>query len=287
MVVAPLAYSASIANDIPGSDPNNIGVFLMPVADNDVMNVNPGRPTMFIYSQSPNVDKAKQFFTWLTQPEQLQAFIDNSPNVLTLPFKSVESTKFTPEQQAFMDAYKDKRGTVYQTAVNYVNPQWMDIGKDITAMFTGAMTPSRCSRASTNAATTSQGRRAIRPGSKHTRPRPGRAPGLGTTLTRSSRRLRAQGFSASRPGRLSFAGNGDCDMSSATPISDNVAQPRPRLASARSGSLLRWTLGLFFGGRYPIYFALPAIACTPSFSLSRASQVSATRSPTGARTRTK
>jgi raffinose/stachyose/melibiose transport system substrate-binding protein len=40
-----------------------------------------------------------------------------------------------------MDAYKDKRGTVYQTAVTYVNPQWMEIGKDITAMFTGAMTP--------------------------------------------------------------------------------------------------------------------------------------------------
>jgi raffinose/stachyose/melibiose transport system substrate-binding protein len=33
------------------------------------------------------------------------------------------------------------RGTVYQTAVNYVNPQWMDIGKDIVAIFTGALTP--------------------------------------------------------------------------------------------------------------------------------------------------
>jgi raffinose/stachyose/melibiose transport system substrate-binding protein len=141
MVVAPLAYAAQIANDIPGSDPNNIGVFLMPVADNQIMNVNPGGPTMFIYSQSPNIEASKQFFDWLTRPEQLQAFIDNSPNVLTLPFKSVQKTKFTPEQQAFMDAYKDKRGTVYQTAVNYVNPQWMEIGKDITAMFTGAMTP--------------------------------------------------------------------------------------------------------------------------------------------------
>jgi raffinose/stachyose/melibiose transport system substrate-binding protein len=141
MVVAPLAYAASIANDIPESDPNNIGVFLMPVADNQIMNVNPGGPTMFIYSQSPNIDKAKQFFTWLTQPEQLQAFIDSSPGVLTLPFASVQTTKFTPEQQAFMEAYEDKRGIVYQTAVTYVNPQWMEIGKDITAMFTGAMTP--------------------------------------------------------------------------------------------------------------------------------------------------
>ena len=40
-----------------------------------------------------------------------------------------------------MDAHKDARGVVYQTEVNYVNPQWMDIGKDITAMFTGQQTP--------------------------------------------------------------------------------------------------------------------------------------------------
>jgi raffinose/stachyose/melibiose transport system substrate-binding protein len=141
MVVAPLAYAATVHNDIPESDPSNIGVFLMPLADNQIMNVNPAGPTMFIYKNSPHVAEAKQFFDWLTQPEQLQAFIDNSPNVLTLPFKSVVKTKFTPEQQAFMDAYADSRGTVYQTAVNYVNPQWMEIGKDITAMFTGAMTP--------------------------------------------------------------------------------------------------------------------------------------------------
>ena len=30
---------------------------------------------------------------------------------------------------------------MYQTAVNYVNPQWIDIGKDLVAMFSGAMTP--------------------------------------------------------------------------------------------------------------------------------------------------
>jgi raffinose/stachyose/melibiose transport system substrate-binding protein len=59
---------------------------------------------------------------------------------MTLPFPGLKG-KFTPELQAFFDAHKDKRGTVYQTAVSYVNPQWMDIGKDLVSMFTGAMTP--------------------------------------------------------------------------------------------------------------------------------------------------
>jgi len=57
----------------------------------------------------------------------------------SLPFSGVKS-KLLPSQQAFLDAHT-QRGTVYQTAVNYVNPQWMDIGKDLTAMFTGGMDP--------------------------------------------------------------------------------------------------------------------------------------------------
>jgi raffinose/stachyose/melibiose transport system substrate-binding protein len=57
----------------------------------------------------------------------------------TLPFTGVTGTLLS-NQQAFLDAHPD-RGTVYQTAVNYVNPQWMDIGKDLVAMFTGSMTP--------------------------------------------------------------------------------------------------------------------------------------------------
>jgi len=45
--------------------------------------------------------------------------------------------------QALFDAHKDARGTVYQTAVAYVNPQWMDIGADLTAMFTGSIDPAK------------------------------------------------------------------------------------------------------------------------------------------------
>jgi raffinose/stachyose/melibiose transport system substrate-binding protein len=140
MVVAPLAYATTVASEVPGFDPNNVGVFLMPLGDNQILNVNPGGPTMFIDKGSPHIAEAKQFFDWLTKPEQLQYFIDNAPQVLTMPFAGVKG-KFSPAQQAFMDQYKDKRGIVYQISVNYINSQWMEIGKDITAMFTGAMTP--------------------------------------------------------------------------------------------------------------------------------------------------
>lgn len=65
--------------------------------------------------------------------------LDNEPQFTMLNFDGV-TAELTADQQAFIDTYKEQ-GTVYQTAVNYVNPQWMDVGTDLTAMFTGAITP--------------------------------------------------------------------------------------------------------------------------------------------------
>lgn len=138
MVVAASGFGAELENDYPETNPEDYGVFLMPLADNQVLNLNPAGPTMFIASASPNIDAAKQYFAFLTQPENMKYFVDNVPNATGLPFEGV-AKKLPPEIQEFMA--NPKRGTVYQTAVNYVNPQWMDIGKDLTAMFTGAMTP--------------------------------------------------------------------------------------------------------------------------------------------------
>jgi raffinose/stachyose/melibiose transport system substrate-binding protein len=138
MVVAATNLFGELKNDYPDINLDDYGVFLMPLADNQVLNLNPAGPTMFISSASPNIAAAKQYFEFLTQPENMEYFVANSPSATGLPFEGV-SKKLSPELLAFMD--NPKRGTVYQTAVNYVNPQWMDIGKDLTAMFTGAMSP--------------------------------------------------------------------------------------------------------------------------------------------------
>jgi raffinose/stachyose/melibiose transport system substrate-binding protein len=65
--------------------------------------------------------------------------LDNEPQFALLNFEGV-SYELTAAQQAFVDTYNEQ-GTVFQTAVNYLNPQWMDIGQDLVAMFTGAATP--------------------------------------------------------------------------------------------------------------------------------------------------
>ena len=140
MFMAQSAFPQDLHHDYPNISADDFGAFVMPLADNQLLNINPAGPTHFIYSGSKHVAEAKQYLDFLTKAENLQTYLDSEPQFFTLPFPGVK-TKFSPDLQAFMDAHKDARGVVYQTQINYVNAQWMDIGKDITAMFTGAQTP--------------------------------------------------------------------------------------------------------------------------------------------------
>ena len=123
----------------PDASEDNYGFFVIPLADNQIWNVNPAAPSKFIYSGSKNIAAAKAYFEFLTRPENLQYMLDNEAQFTMLNFSGVNAV-LTADQQAFIDTYK-KQGTVYQTAVNYVNPQWMDVGQDLTALVTGAMSP--------------------------------------------------------------------------------------------------------------------------------------------------
>ena len=139
MTVYGFGLPSAIHKAFPDVAEEDFGFFLIPLADNQIWNVNPAAPSKFIYSGSKNIDAAKAYFEFLTRPENLQFMLDNEAKFTMLNFEGV-TAELTADQQAFIDTYK-KQGTVYQTAVNYVNPQWMDVGQDLTAMFTDAMTP--------------------------------------------------------------------------------------------------------------------------------------------------
>jgi raffinose/stachyose/melibiose transport system substrate-binding protein len=139
MTVNRLGLPAQIESAYPEASADSFGFFLMPLADNQIWNVNPAAPSKFIYSGSERIDAAKAYFEFLTRPESLQYTLDNEEQFVLLSFDGV-TAQLTAEQQAFVDAYPDQ-GTVLQTAVNYVNPQWIEMGQDIVAMLTGATTP--------------------------------------------------------------------------------------------------------------------------------------------------
>jgi raffinose/stachyose/melibiose transport system substrate-binding protein len=123
----------------PDVSEDNFGFFLIPLVDNQIWNVNPAAPSKFIYSGSKNSEAAKAYFEFLTRPENLQFMLDNEAQFTMLNFEGI-TAELSPDQQAFFDTYTEQ-GTVYQTAVNYANPQWMDVGQGLTAMFTDAVTP--------------------------------------------------------------------------------------------------------------------------------------------------
>jgi len=139
MTVNRFGLPSQIHTAYPDVPEDNYGFFVIPLADNQIWNVNPAAPSKFIYSGSKNIEAAKAYFEFLTRPENLQYMLDNEPQFAMLNFADVKA-ELTADQQAFIDTYK-KQGTVYQTAVNYVNPQWMDVGQDLAALVTNAMTP--------------------------------------------------------------------------------------------------------------------------------------------------
>jgi raffinose/stachyose/melibiose transport system substrate-binding protein len=139
MTVYGFGLPSAIHNAYPEISEDDFGFFLIPLADNQIWNVNPAAPSKFIYSGSQNIEAAKAYFEFLTRPENLQFMLDNEARFTMLNFEGV-TAELSADQQAFIDTYT-KQGTVYQTAVNYVNPQWMDVGQDLTAMFTDAITP--------------------------------------------------------------------------------------------------------------------------------------------------
>ena len=132
----PTAINAAVSS-VPASD---FGFFPIPILDNELLPTHPAGPTKFVYSKGSHIAQAKQFLDFLATPENLQYYVDHDTLSATVDFTGVKP-KWTSEQQAFLSQYKAATDLVLQDAVNYVNPQWSDIGKDMTAMFTGQESP--------------------------------------------------------------------------------------------------------------------------------------------------
>lgn len=122
----------------PEFDPDNIGYFANPLCDNQCLNVNPCGPSKFIYSGSKNIDAAKKYLEFMASDESLAYMIENVGKFNMLPYKNSPSG-YTDVIQEFYDRYPEKIA-VFQASVKYFNPQWMEIGTNLSAMLLGEMT---------------------------------------------------------------------------------------------------------------------------------------------------
>lgn len=139
MTIAELGFRGEVEEDYPDfKATEKLGAFVMPWGDNQTIGVNPASNAYFINKESKYVDEAKQFFEFLARPENLQKRLEGQPELSAVCWPEIES-KYSEEDQAFLDSLE--KANVVQTSVNYIDSQWMDIGKDLEAMYTGAMTP--------------------------------------------------------------------------------------------------------------------------------------------------
>ena len=139
MTIAELGFRGEIEEDYPDfKATEKLGAFVMPWGDNQAIGVNPASNAYFISKDSEYIEEAKLFFEFLARPENLQKRLDGQANLSAICWPEVES-KYSAEDQAFLDSLE--KANVVQTSVNYIDSQWMDVGKDLEAMYTGAMTP--------------------------------------------------------------------------------------------------------------------------------------------------
>lgn len=134
MTIANSGLPEQVAEVGEGLTADDVGFFLIPLADNQIVNLNPSGPTKFVYSGSKNIEAAKLYLEFLAETENLQYLLDNVPKFMDLPYSGLQS-KYTGTLKEFYDSIaNNEKGTVLQTAVKYVNPQWMEIGKEIVSV---------------------------------------------------------------------------------------------------------------------------------------------------------
>ena len=140
----PGAIGSIVANpqNTEGYTEDDFGLMLLPICDNQYLNVHPTGPSKFIYSGSKNIDAAKQYLTYITTTDSIQYLIDKASDVENVPFEVGQSPEYSDTTLAFLAQYDDDHsGMVLQDVVTYFNEQWMDISANLAAMFIGDMTP--------------------------------------------------------------------------------------------------------------------------------------------------
>ena len=123
-----------------GFNRDDFGIMLLPVCDNQMLNIHPTGPSKYISKESKNIDAAKLYLQYITTKDNIQYVIDNADVVNDLPFDMGQTAAHNKATIEFLDQFDDENsGLVLQDAVTYFNEQWSDISNDILKMCEGKM----------------------------------------------------------------------------------------------------------------------------------------------------
>ncbi|MDO4519348.1 MAG: ABC transporter substrate-binding protein [Eubacteriales bacterium] len=136
------AIKSIVANEAnAGYTEEDFGIMLLPLLDNQNLNVHPTGPSKFIYSKSENIEAAKLYLQYITTKDSLQYVIDNASDVENFPIDMGQTPEYSATTTEFLAQFDDSTsGMVLQDVATYFNEQWMEISANIAAMFIGDMT---------------------------------------------------------------------------------------------------------------------------------------------------
>ncbi|MCM1259290.1 MAG: ABC transporter substrate-binding protein [Roseburia sp.] len=125
-----------------GFDKEDFGLMLLPICDNQTLNVHPTGPSKYISSASLNIDAAKLYLQYIATKDSIQYVIDNAHSVNNLPFDLGQTPSYDEVTIKFLNRFGDEEsGLVLQDEVTYFNEQWGEISSDILKMCEGTMSP--------------------------------------------------------------------------------------------------------------------------------------------------
>jgi raffinose/stachyose/melibiose transport system substrate-binding protein len=137
MTIAELGFKSEIHADYPDAKAEDFGQFVMPWGDNQVIGVNPASNAYFINKDSKHIDEAKAFFSFLAKNENLVKRLEGQEGINEVCWTGIK-TKYSDSENTYINAHS--KANVVQTSVNYVDSQWMDVGKDLESMYMGTKT---------------------------------------------------------------------------------------------------------------------------------------------------
>ncbi|MGC8718092.1 MAG: ABC transporter substrate-binding protein [bacterium] len=121
---------------------DEFGLFLIPYADNQTYPFNPNGPARFAYKMGKYINEVKQYFEFLTRKDNLQYKLDNTPEWTNIDVTVDIKQRWLPMEKELMRKIPhSKYKLILQSGVKYFNEQWMEVGKDIEALYIGAITP--------------------------------------------------------------------------------------------------------------------------------------------------
>lgn len=125
-----------------GFKKEDFGIMLLPICDNQILNVHPTGPSKYISNASKNIEAAKLYLQYIASKDSVQYVIDNENGVNNLPFDLGQNTRHDDITKEFLARFDDdSSGLVLQDVVIYFNEQWGDISKDILEMCEGKLSP--------------------------------------------------------------------------------------------------------------------------------------------------